>query len=189
MGASVDPTTNLNDCGCCEGISSETPASIGNRPGLQAIAYRIGTHSQFKDTMLARLSASGQPALRRLSTREDDDFTIALLDAWATVGDVLTFYQERAANEAYLRTATERFSVLELARLIEYQLRPGVAASTFLAFALETAPGALGQALSLGTTAQTSTEPLPPIIIDTGTKVQSIPRRENRLKLSRPSKR
>ena len=59
--------------------------------------------------------------------RDDDDFSIALLDAWATVADVLTFYQERIANEAYLRTATERLSVLELARLIGYQLRPGVA--------------------------------------------------------------
>ena len=45
---------------------------------------------------------------------------IALLDAWATVGDVLTFYQERIANEGYLRTATERRSVLELARLVGY---------------------------------------------------------------------
>jgi len=26
---------------------------------------------------------------------------------WATVGDVLAFYQERLANESYLRTATE----------------------------------------------------------------------------------
>ncbi|HSB10217.1 MAG TPA: putative baseplate assembly protein [Blastocatellia bacterium] len=175
MGSSVDPTTNLNDCGCCEGISAETPARIDNRPGLGAVVYRAGTHAQFKDTMLARLSASGQAALGRLTTRDDDDFTIALLDAWATIGDVLTFYQERLANEAYLRTATERFSVLELARLIDYQLRPGVAASTYLAFALEDAPGTLGQALSIGTTAQTSSEPLPPIVIDVGTKVQSVP--------------
>ena len=61
--------------------------------------------------MLARLSAPEHPALARLSTRDDDDFTIALLDAWATVADVLTFYQERIANERYLRTATERRSV------------------------------------------------------------------------------
>ena len=44
---------------------------------------------------------------------------------------MLTFYQERIANEAYLRTATERVSLLELARLIDYELRPGVAASTY----------------------------------------------------------
>jgi predicted phage baseplate assembly protein len=173
--SSADPFLTLNDCGCCEGISVETPGRIFNRPGLSAVVYRVGTHPQFKATMLARLGVSGQRALERLTTRDDADFTIALLDAAATVGDVLTFYQERIANEAYLRTATERLSVLELGRLIGYQLRPGVAASTYLAFTLEDAPGTLGQALSLGTTAQISSEPLPPVVIDAGSKVQSVP--------------
>src|SRR5712692_9718443 len=151
---------NLNDCGCCEGISVETPAPVYNRPGLTAIAYRVGTHSQFKDSMLARLSLFAQdyPALQALQTRDDDDFSIALLDAWATVADVLTFYQERIANESYLRTATERLSLLELARLIGYELRPGVAASTYLSFTVEDAPGAPPRAT-----------------VDIGTKAQSIP--------------
>lgn len=175
MISAVDAITNLNDCGCCEGISTETPLTVFNRPGLSAIAYRVGTHGDFKETLIARLSGINEPALRSLTTRDDDDFTIALLDAWATVGDVLTFYQERIANESYLRTATERLSVLELARLINYQLRPGVAASTYLAFTLEDAPGALGQTLATGTTAQIAPEQLPPIVIAAGTKVQSIP--------------
>ena len=175
MASAPVPSPNLNDCGCCEGISVETPARVENRPGLSAIAYRAGTHPQFKATMLARLSGSRQPALTALTMREDDDFSIALLDATAVVGDVLTFYQERIANETYLRTATERLSVLELARLIDYQLRPGVAASTYVAFTLEDAPGTLGQTLSLGTTAQASAEPLPPVPIAVGSKVQSVP--------------
>src|ERR1051325_4891919 len=175
MSSSVDITSEPNDCGCCEGISVETPVSAENRPGLSAIAYLAGTHSQFKETLLARLTASGQPALNGWTARDDDDFSIALLDAWATVGDVLTFYQERIANEAYLRTATERLSVLELARLINYQLSPGVAASTYLAFTMEDAPGALGQILSTGTSAQVSPPQLPPVTLDVGTKVQSIP--------------
>jgi len=170
-----DAITELNDCGCCEGISAETPLTVFNRPGLSAIAYRAGTQAQFKETLVARLSGLNEPALRKLTTRDDDDFSIALLDAWATVGDVLTFYQERIANESYLRTATERLSVLELARLINYQLRPGVAASAYLAFTLEDAPGALGQAQAVGTTAQLAPEKLPPITIAIGTKVQSIP--------------
>src|SRR5215472_15094251 len=130
-------STQLNDCGCCEGLTDETPAVIDNRPGLTAIAYRIGTHSRFKASMLAQLSDPDVGALRALRTREDDDFSIALLDAWASVADVLTFYQERIANEAYLRTATERNSILQLARLIGYKLRPGVAASAYLAFTVE----------------------------------------------------
>jgi len=176
MSISLDPTLrNLNDCGCCEGISAETPARVFNRPGLSAIAYRIGVHAQFKETMLERLSASHEAALRGLNTRADDDFSIALLDAWATVADVLTFYQERVAHENYLRTATERMSVLELARLIGYELRPGVAAGTHLAFTLEDAPGAFGQAINLSNIAQGVPEAPPPITIDVGVKVQSVP--------------
>ncbi len=172
---SSNATTELSDCGCCQGISAETPLTLQNRPGLSAIAYRVGTHSQFRETLHARLSGSGQPALAGLSTRDNDDFSIALLDAWATVGDVLTFYQERIANEAYLRTATERLSVLELARLINYELRPGVAAGAYLAFTIEDTPGAAGQVLAVGTSAQIAPEMLPPIKIGTGVKVQSIP--------------
>ena len=44
--------------------------------------------------------------------------------------DILTFYQERLANESYLRTATQLRSLTELARLIGYQPAPGVAAQT-----------------------------------------------------------
>ncbi|HEX8777158.1 MAG TPA: putative baseplate assembly protein [Rhodanobacter sp.] len=75
--------------------------------------------------------------MQGLTTRTASDPAIAFLDAWATVADVLTFYQERIANEGYLRTATERRSVLELARLVDYRLRPGVAASVYLAYTIE----------------------------------------------------
>src|SRR2546427_596304 len=132
----------MDDCGCCAGIAVMTPVTVENRPGLQAIAYRVGTHATFKHSMLARLATHDPPALAELRTREDDDFTIALLDAWALTADVLTFYQERIATESYLRTATEQLSVRELARLIGYQPAPGVAAQTYLAFKLDTTEGA-----------------------------------------------
>jgi Baseplate J-like protein len=148
---------NANDtCGCCEGIQQLTPLSIANRPGLDALVYRVGTYASFLETMLARLSNlplrlgdldaplpdSVDPdtliyPLQGLTTRDQSDPAIAMLAAWATVADVLTFYQERIANEGYLRTATERRSILELARLVGYVLRPGVAASVFLAYTLE----------------------------------------------------
>lgn len=112
-------------CGCCEGIGIVTPLPTANRPGLSQLAYRIGTHSSFLETMIARLSSHDYPALKGLGTRDRGDSSLAFLDSWATVADVLTFYQERIANEGYLRTATERRSVLELARLVGYRLRPG----------------------------------------------------------------
>src|SRR5262245_26950449 len=129
--------TDLDDCGCCAGTTTETPADVENRPGLPAIGYRIGTYSSFRESLLARLSSAEFPALAALSTRAADDWTIGLCDAFATLGDVLTFYQERIANEVFLRTAVERRSVLEMARLVGYRLAPGVAADVPLAFALE----------------------------------------------------
>src|SRR4029077_5976306 len=113
--AILDPTLRaLDDCGCCDGLAAETPAGVQNRPGLSAIAYRSGTWREFRASLLASLSTQEHAPLARLTTRGDDDFTIALLDAFASVADVLTFYQERIANEGYLRTATERRSILEL---------------------------------------------------------------------------
>jgi predicted phage baseplate assembly protein len=126
---------------------------IDNRPGLAALDYRVGTHGRFKASMLAGIS--GQPALRDLTTRRDDDLSIALLDGWATLLDVLTFYQERLANEGYLRTAAERRSLLELARAIGYELRPGVAAGTYLAFDADDSEGSPREAfIPVGTRAQ-----------------------------------
>jgi hypothetical protein len=120
-------------CGCCEGVVPVTPVRVANRPGLDAVEYRVGTHAHFLESMRARISGS----LRSLSTRDPDDPSLALLDAWATVADVLSFYQERIANEGYLRTATERRSILELGRLVGYRLGPGVAATAYLAYGLE----------------------------------------------------
>lgn len=127
-------------CSCCEGVSTQSPSVIYNRPGLSAIAYRIGTHHQILASLQAQLSSGKFPALANLRTRDRDDFSIALLDAYACMADVLSFYQERLANESYLRTASERLSMSELARLIGYRLRPGVAAETYLAFTLEKPP-------------------------------------------------
>ncbi|MEN3335363.1 MAG: hypothetical protein V7641_4728 [Blastocatellia bacterium] len=160
-------------CGCCEGVEVLTPAKIWNRPGLSAIHYRVAMHGAFLETMEARLSSlfldiltdqfdeQNRPItsriypLKDLHTRDRSDPAIALLDAWATVGDVLTFYQERIANEGYLRTATERRSILELARLVGYKLRPGVSSSVYLAYTLD--------------------DKSAPVEILTGTRSQSVP--------------
>ncbi len=161
-------------CGCCEGISVLTPVEINNRPGLNAIAYRTGTHDLFRRSMLAYLASSKFPALKKLTTREDDDFSIALIDAWATVPDVLTFYQERLANESYLRTAVERLSVQQLAKLTGYELSPGSAASTYLAFTVDEAVKTQNDSLPIETLSVSYGMPKA-TAISKGVKVQSIP--------------
>jgi len=118
-------------------VRAVTPVVIYNRPGLDSLAYRVGTHGRFLATMQAQLATATHPGLVGLRTRDPDDLSMAVLDGWAAVADVLTFYQERIANEGYLRTATERRSVLELARLVGYRPRPGLSATAFLAFTVE----------------------------------------------------
>src|SRR5215211_167529 len=152
----------LDACGCCDAALPRP--ELYNLPGLPVLAYRIDIHPAALRRMLNALPTQLVPPddpdnhrpLKTLSTRAGDDPAIALLDAWATVTDVLTFYQERIANEGFLRTAAERGSILELARSIGYELGPGVAASTFLAFTLEDTPSLIEKT-----------------IIEEGTKVQS----------------
>ncbi|VTU35516.1 baseplate J/gp47 family protein [Variovorax sp. PBL-E5] len=160
-------------CGCCDGIAAETPQGLSNRAGLSAIRYRIGDYAQFRASLQAALSSSDFAPLANLRTRDDDDFSIGLIDAFACSADVLTFYQERLANESFLRTATERVSLQELGKLVGYRLRPGVAAETWLAFALDTPPA---PPASLAPEPGNFVTGVPAALsLDTGLKVQSVP--------------
>jgi hypothetical protein len=166
-------TAGARACGCCAGVGERTPLRLENRPGLSAIAYRMGTHPDFLASMIAGLSDAERSQLAALGTRDRDDFSMALLDAWAVVADVLTFYSERLAQESYLRTARERISLQELGRLIGYRMRPGVAAETHVAFALEPPPAAPPAA----TLDPGSAPPVTPeaVTLEAGLRVQSIP--------------
>ena len=160
-------------CGCCDGVAASTPTDVFNRAGLNAIGYRIGAYAQFNESLRAGLSSPAFGKAAGLRTRDADDYTIALLDAVSCAADVLTFYQERLANESYLRTATERVSLQEMARLIGYELRPGVAAETWLAFALE-APKVAPPGITLDPGAFVTGIPTA-LTLATGLKVQSVP--------------
>lgn len=154
-------------CGCCEGTHAAAPASVANPPALDSLAYRVGTHGSFLETMLARLTTHelpgdgpGRRPLQALRTRTPEDPSIALLDAWATVADVLTFYQERIANEGFLRTAIERRSLVELGRLLGYELRPAISSTAYLAFTLADDP-ASAQGVTIATGARAQSLPPP----------------------------
>lgn len=124
----------LCDCGCCG--PAESSAAIDNPPALTAISYRLGTYSTFLQRMLQ--AAAIDPTLQsKWTSREPRDFGFQFLDLWAYLGDILTFYQERIANEIFLGTATQRDSVLRLAALIDYRPGPGSAALVHLAFVLD----------------------------------------------------
>ena len=122
-------------CGCCTPTVLRPQADVLNRPGLRAISYRIGTFATFRQALLENIAS--EPRLGPLTSRADDEYAVTFMELFAAVGDVLTFYNGRIANELFLRTARERDSVLRQVRLIGYRLRPGLAATTMLAFSLE----------------------------------------------------
>lgn len=57
---------------------------------------------------------------KQWSGEDSSDFGVALLEAFAYVGDLTNYYIDRIANESYLPTATQRKSILNLARLYGY---------------------------------------------------------------------
>ncbi len=96
--------------------------------------YRHADRAQVLDALIRKLVVG--PPGSGLTTKSPTDPTLALLDCWATVADVIDFYQERIATESFLDTATEPGSVLALATLLGYRPRPGLAASCWLAYTL-----------------------------------------------------
>ena len=122
-------------------------SSTYNPPAQSSLSYRIGTYDVFFRELLDWLPLPAYPdprnpdatihPLDKLTTRQPSDLAIAILDAWAIVGDVITFYQERNADEGFLRTARNLRSVAELAWETGYTLDPGVAASATLAFTID----------------------------------------------------
>ncbi len=137
----------LGRCGCCQPPAPGTPELVNNRPSLDEVGYRVGRYATFRQAMVQlvpELAASlaldeglADAPLARWTSRESDDHGMALIEMWATVADILTFYQERYANEAWLRTADDQESIRRLAGLLGYRLRPGVAAESHLAYTLD----------------------------------------------------
>ena len=75
------------------------------------------------------------------------DFEVAgfgnvLIEMYALVGDVLTFYQDNLARESRLVTATQRKNVMALARMLGYRLRGAQAATAEVVLVLSRPPAA-----------------------------------------------
>jgi hypothetical protein len=144
-----------------------------NRPGLASIASRIGIYPEFFERMQWRLprqkvadpdTDADRFPLLALRARELSDPTIALFDGFAATLDVLSFYSERVANEGYLGTATQRRSLVEMARMIGYEPAPGVAASVALSFTVEA-----------------SDDPYRAVEVPVGVQAMSVPTRKGEL--------
>jgi hypothetical protein len=111
------------------------PREIFNRPALSHIKYRIGDYADIREALFRHLDQDEN--LAQWTHRGADDPGIALLEGAAILGDILTFYQELYANEAYLRTAQWRESISDLVRLLGYRLSPGLGGSATFAFEIK----------------------------------------------------
>ncbi len=107
--------------------SSDAPS---NPPGLSQIDYRAGRFADFRQALLR--SIPGEQAIGDWRPAAGD-LGLQVLEWWAYLADVLTFYNERIANESYLRTATRPESVADLVALLGYEPAPGMAATGLLA--------------------------------------------------------
>jgi hypothetical protein len=141
---------------CCDDAGGHWPVS--NPSGLAAIAYRVGDFTTFRDAMLRHLP--GERELIMWRPTASDDLGLQLVDWWAYIADILTFYNERIANEAYLGTAVLARSVTRLVGLLGYRPRPGIGAvATLSVLASGPAPLLLPAGLAIASKASPSLDP------------------------------
>ncbi len=123
---------NGEKCFCCD---EKNRTSADNRPALPHFNYRLGSYGSIREFLLHGINNA--PNLQNWTHREADDPAIALLEGAAILGDILTFYQETYANEAFLRTAKWRESIADLVRLLGYRLSPALGGNATFAFELK----------------------------------------------------
>jgi len=120
--------SNTSNCPC---DACNFPAAISNPPGLSTIQYRAGDFTAFRDAMLQSLP--GEVELANWKSTSTSDLALQMIEWWAYIADIFTFYNQRIANQDYLRTADLDASVNRLIRVLGYRPRPGIGAQATLA--------------------------------------------------------
>jgi hypothetical protein len=99
--------------------------------GLDALTRQLRAFPEVRDALLRAVPS--RPALAQWRPGGERDLGMMWLEMWAYVSDVLGFYDERIANESYIRTARRRPSLRRIVDLLGYVASPGVAGSATLA--------------------------------------------------------
>jgi len=118
------------------------PPEILNEPLLDYLAKDYGS---FRRLMLDRM----EQLIPQSRERNPADFTVALIEMLAHVGDQLSYYQDSVSTEAYLGTARQRISLRRHARLLDYAIHDGCNSRVFIA--LEVKASADGKNLPVHT--------------------------------------
>lgn len=105
--------------------------------GRASIAYSNKDYESLRQELLARV-----PQLTdRWTDFNESDLGVVLLELFCGVGDMLAYYLDAQAAEAFLPTARQRQNVINLCKLINYRLDTPVSATTTLRFSLSSALG------------------------------------------------
>ena len=101
--------------------------------GRASIAYTNKDYDSLRRELLGKV-----PQLTdRWTDFNASDLGVVLLELFCGVGDMLAYYLDAQAGEAFLPTARQRQNVIQLCRLIGYRLDAPVAATTALRFSLD----------------------------------------------------
>ena len=138
------------------GPAPQDPQVITNPPGLSAISYRVDDFTGFRRALLRPLP--DERAIRDWRPAPGD-LGLQVLEWWAYLADVLTFYNERYANESYLGTATQQGSIANLVALIGYQPSPGIAATGTVAAVSSASQSAEPMVIPAGMSLSSSASP------------------------------
>lgn len=143
----------------CESPEPTCPPLPDNAPPIDYLA---------KDFQSFRKALSDFSALRypAWQERSEADFGVMFMEALASLADDLSYQQDRIAAEAWLETATERRSLVRLARLVDYEPRVATAARVLLELQMvATATGPIPAGLMVSALAPDGT----PVDFETGT--------------------
>src|SRR6266481_745790 len=103
-------------------------ATVNVQDNRQVIDYMARDYASFRNALIGLIPAK----LPEWTDRSEADFGIVMIELFAYMADILSYYQDRIANEAFLSTAQERRSVIEHLNLIGYEMAPAAPASALL---------------------------------------------------------
>ena len=108
----------------------ECPPEPGIAPPID---YLSKDYASFRQLMLDRLAVT----MPQWQERHAADIGIAVVEILAYAADYLSYYQDAAANEAYLGTARQRPSLRRHARLLDYRMHEGCNARVWVCLRVE----------------------------------------------------
>ncbi len=113
------------------------------------------TNKDFQSLRQAMLGLA-RYRLPEWTDQSPSDLGSVLVDLFAYMGDVVLYYQDRIANESFLQTAVERRSVLNMLRLVGYELAPPVPSSAGLTIVFNKPPAGSSTVVTIPQGAQFS---------------------------------